>query len=80
MAETDFKFRREKCKFLTSGGALLNERDVTTQWRKLFTGQEITDAVLSTARALLNRLSPESPLRIRLAMELDEIKKLRQKN
>ena len=58
---------------------VLNERDVTTLWRQLFDGQGITDASLAKAKALLNRLSPESPLRLRLATELEEIGQRRQR-
>jgi hypothetical protein len=59
---------------------MLNERDVTTLWRKLFKGQTITPALLSEADSLLNRLSTESPLRVRLAQELEDIRKMRKKN
>ena len=58
---------------------MLNDREVTTQWRQLFDGQEITDASLAKAKALVDRLSPESPLRLRLAAELEEIGQRRRK-
>jgi hypothetical protein len=58
------------------GRCLLNERHITVQWRELFRGKGITSAVVSDAHVLLDSLSPESPLRIRLATELEEIKKL----
>jgi hypothetical protein len=54
----------------------MNERDVTTRWRELFKGQAITPALLKQADALLSRLSCESPLRVRLAEELKEIRAL----
>jgi hypothetical protein len=54
----------------------MNESLVTTQWRQLFRGQTVTDETLAQAQALLRRLSNESPLRLRLAQELDEIRKL----
>jgi hypothetical protein len=57
----------------------LNERDATTQWRKLFDGQKITGAALTKAEALLDSMNPESPLRMRLATELQEIRQLGQK-
>ena len=57
----------------------LNERDVTTLWRKLFDGQRITAASLAKAEALLDGLNPESPLRLRLATQLKEIRQLGQK-
>jgi hypothetical protein len=55
----------------------VSERDVTTLWRQLFDGQVIEAASLAKAQSLLKGLSPESPLRLRLATELDEIRKLR---
>ncbi len=58
----------------------MNERDVTTLWRKLFAGQSITDASLSKAESLLDSMNPESPLRMRLATELEEIRQLQKKN
>jgi hypothetical protein len=59
---------------------MLNEHDVTTLWRNLFDGQKITGVSLAKAEALLDRLNPESPLRMRLATELKEIRQLRQKH
>jgi hypothetical protein len=58
---------------------MLDERDVINSWRTLFHGKEITVDSLATAEALLNGLSGESPLHIRLAKELDEIRKLQEK-
>jgi len=59
---------------------VLNESDVTTAWRKLFQGQEITDETLIKAEELLDELTLASPLRVRLATELEEIRKLREKS
>jgi len=59
---------------------VLNESDVTTVWRKLFQGQEITDETLIKAEELLDELTLASPLRVRLATELEEIRKLREKS
>jgi hypothetical protein len=53
---------------------MLSERDVTTLWRQLFKEQETTVATLAKAKALLSKLSPESPLRLRLGVELDEMR------
>jgi hypothetical protein len=58
----------------------LNERDVTTQWRRLFDGQSITDASLDKAEKLLDSMNPESPLRMRLAAELEEMRQLGKQN
>lgn len=58
---------------------MLNERDVTTLWRRLFHGQEITPKALAEAETMLEDLNPESPLRLRLSTELDELRKMRKK-
>jgi hypothetical protein len=54
----------------------MGENDVVTQWRQLFQGQEITCETLTEAEGLLDGLRVESPLRFRLATELDEIRAL----
>ncbi len=58
---------------------MLNERDVTTMWRNLFNGKEVTGKSLDEAEELLDDLSPESPLRVRLSTELEELRKMRAK-
>lgn len=55
---------------------MLNERDVTTMWRNLFRGKEVTRQSLDEAEQLLDDLSPESPLRVRLSTELEELRKM----
>jgi hypothetical protein len=55
---------------------VLNERDVTTMWRNLFRGKEVTSQSLDEAEELLDDLSPESPLRVRLSTELEELRKM----
>lgn len=55
---------------------MLNERDVTTMWRNLFRGKEVTSQSLDEAEELLDDLSPESPLRVRLSTELEELRKM----
>ena len=57
---------------------VLDERDVMNFWRSLFHGKEITKRSLTKAGALLDGLSGESPLHIRLAKELEDIRKLLQ--
>ena len=59
------------------GKRMLDERDVLNKWRSLFTGKEITSDSLTKGSALLNGLSGESPLHLRLAKELEDIRKLR---
>jgi hypothetical protein len=58
---------------------MLNERDVTTMWRNLFKGKEVTVQSLAEAEEMLDDLSPESPLRVRLSTELEEMRKMRAK-
>ena len=54
----------------------MDERDVTLAWQSLFRGKEVTRDALAKADALLDGLSGESPLHLRLATELGELKKL----
>lgn len=53
----------------------MDERDVLLAWRELFRSREITSETLAKAESLLDGLSGESPLRIRLAIELGELQK-----
>lgn len=53
----------------------MHERDVTRAWRELFRDKGITPGTLAAAEALLTSLSGESPLHLRLANELEELKK-----
>lgn len=57
---------------------MLSEFDATRLWQQLFRGQAITSLTLSEAEAVLNQLPPESPLRLRLSTELEEIRMLQQ--
>jgi hypothetical protein len=52
----------------------VDERDVLNAWRTLFRGESPTTQTWATAESLLNRLNGESPIRIRLAAELDELR------
>ena len=58
----------------------MNEANVTMLWRKLFRGQEVTGLTLKEAEALLKKLKAESPLRLRLTTELDELQQLHKKS
>ena len=53
------------------------EEEVSRSWRELFRRPEISSDCMLRAEALLDSLSPESPLRHRLGMELDELRRLR---
>lgn len=55
---------------------MLDERDATRLWQQLFRGQAITSQTLAKAASVVDELNPESPLRLRLATELEEIRKL----
>jgi hypothetical protein len=56
----------------------LDERDVTLAWQRLFREKPITPEALAKADELLEGLSGESPLHLRFATELNELKKLHQ--
>jgi hypothetical protein len=53
----------------------MDEREVLRSWRELFRNGEITSETLVQAETFLEGLSGESPLRIRLATELEELQK-----
>jgi hypothetical protein len=57
---------------------MFNEHEVTRLWGKLFRGRAITSQTLTEAESLLNKLSSESPLRLRFSTELEEIRILHQ--
>ena len=52
----------------------MDERDVMRKWRDLFQGQGATPQTLVADEEFLDGLSGESPLHLRLAGELDELK------
>ena len=54
----------------------MDERDVTLAWQRLFRDKPITPEALAKADELLDGLSGESPLHLRFATELGELKKL----
>ena len=54
----------------------MDEREVLRAWRDLFRGQELTSEALAKADSLLDGLNGESPLHVRLASELSDLKKL----
>ena len=59
---------------------MLTEHEVARSWRRLFNqGADVNDAVFEKAESLLDQLRGESPLRHRLGIELEELRKL-QKN
>jgi hypothetical protein len=54
----------------------MDERDVLRAWREIFRDRETTHENLAKAEAFLDSLSGESPLHLRLANELADLKKL----
>ena len=56
--------------------ALLTEAEVQRSFRKLFT-KEVESETFNKAETLLEELRPESPLRHRLSVELEELRELK---
>ena len=54
---------------------MLTEKEVSRSWSRMFTSSEIELATFDRAELLLDELRPESPLRHRLMMELEELRK-----
>ncbi len=52
----------------------MDEREVLRAWRDLFHGQGSSPDAVAKAETLLDSLSGESPLHLRLANELEELK------
>jgi hypothetical protein len=53
---------------------LLTEQEISRAWRSLFRVTPLADDVFAKAEQLLDELRPESPLRHRLGMELEELR------
>jgi hypothetical protein len=56
----------------------MHERDATRVWHQLFRGRTITAQTLKEAELVVEELHPESPLRLRLSTELEEIRCIHQ--
>lgn len=55
---------------------MLSEREVSQSWRTLFhAGKPITAEAVTKAEELIEELRPENPLRHRLNIELDELRR-----
>ena len=52
----------------------MDEREVLRAWRDLFHGKGSSPEAVAKAETLLESLSGESPLHLRLQNELDELK------
>jgi hypothetical protein len=55
---------------------LLTESEVQRSFRRLFSSAEICPETFDKAETLIDNLRPESPLRLRLSTELDELRTL----
>lgn len=58
---------------------MLSEAEVARSFNLLFKGAERGPDLFERAEQLLEELRPESPLRLRLSNELEELRKLSQK-
>ena len=56
--------------------ALLTEAEVQRSFRNLFKGKDVPPETYDKAEALLDELRNESPLRHRLSVELEELRKM----
>jgi hypothetical protein len=56
--------------------ALLTESEVQRSFRNLFKSKDVPPDTFDKAEALLEELRAESPLRHRLSLELEEIRKM----
>ena len=57
---------------------MLTESEVERSFRKMIKSSGLSQDTLDKAEALLEELRPESPLRHRLAQEIDELRELSQ--
>jgi len=53
---------------------LLTENEVSRSWSRMFAGKQFDSSTFERAEQLLDELRPESPLRHRLTMELEELR------
>ena len=56
--------------------ALLTEQEVARSWSQIFKGSKFESEAFNRAEELLEELRPESPLRHRLTLELEELRTL----
>jgi hypothetical protein len=55
---------------------LLTEQEVARNWSQMFTGSALEPTSFDRAEQLLDELRPESPLRLRLTHELEELRSI----
>jgi hypothetical protein len=54
----------------------LSEQEVTRAWSQFFKTSSVEAATFDRAEELLDELRPESPLRLRLTQELEELRSI----
>jgi hypothetical protein len=59
---------------------VLSEQTVVERWREVFAGGPVTGETIQLAQALIDQLPPESPVRLRLGREINELRKLHEAN
>ncbi len=55
---------------------MLTEQEVARSWSQFFKSSQIESATFDRAEQLLEELRPESPLRLRLTRELEELRNI----
>ena len=55
---------------------MLTEQEVARSWSQVFKGSKFESDAFDRAEQLLDELRPESPLRHRLTLELEELRKI----
>jgi hypothetical protein len=55
---------------------LLTEQEVARAWSQFFKSSTVEAATFDRAEQLLDQLRPESPLRLRLTRELEELRSI----
>jgi hypothetical protein len=62
--------------FLQKGYLLLTEQQISNSWSQILRSTKVDADLVARAEALIDQLRPESPLRHRLDLELEELRKL----
>ncbi|MFO0788733.1 MAG: hypothetical protein U0805_04695 [Pirellulales bacterium] len=55
---------------------MLTEQEVSRSWTMVFKSKDFAPATFDRAEQLLDELRPESPLRHRLTLELEELRSM----
>ena len=55
---------------------MLTEQEVARSWSQIFKNSKFDLATFDRAEQLLEELRPESPLRLRLTLELEELRSI----